>query len=117
MRENTYDTFSVPSPWTSPTSVVMTAVVAEDELLDITGSNSLPMTPATTLRLPADLSVTWIVTSAPVQGQVTVVEGSQVAAIAAQPAEDAAALNVTAGWTTDVKTTVTVAPVEPVPAT
>ena len=67
-------------------------------LFDISGSASFPMTPATTLRIPAVRGVTLIATLAsPTAGQMTVVDESPAAALAAHPADDPAELNVTAG--------------------
>ncbi len=57
--------------------------------------------------------MTWIDTFEPDQGQLTVVAASPVAVLAAQPALDPPALNVTEG----VKTVVTHTPVAPPPVT
>jgi len=81
-------------------------IVCRPLLLDISGSASFPITPATTLRAPATRGVRLTETLAtPVAGHVTVVEESLVAALAKHPAEDPAALNATAGWKINVTVT------------
>ena len=68
-------------------------------LFNMSGSASFPITPATTLSVPAILGETLIATLAsPVAGHITVVAASSVAALAKHPPVEPPALNVTAGW-------------------
>jgi hypothetical protein len=77
----------------------VTAIVALPLLFDMTGSASLPTTPATTLSGPACWGVTLITTAErPLAGQITVVDGSPPAELAAQPTVESDGLNATAGW-------------------
>ncbi len=85
-------------------------IVALPLLFDRTGSVSFATTPATTLSGAACSGMTLIATAErPVAGQVTVVEGSPLEPLAAQPAAEPEALHVTAGW----KIAITVTPDAP----
>jgi hypothetical protein len=78
---------------------VLTVIVALPLLFDITGSASFAITPATTLSGTACSGMTLIATvESPVAAQVTVVEGSPLEELAAQPEVEPEALHVTAGW-------------------
>jgi hypothetical protein len=87
-----------------------TAITALPLLFDMTGSVSFAITPATTFNGAACSGMTLIATAeTPVAGQVTVVEGSPAAPLAAQPLVEPEALQVTAGW----KIAITVTPDAP----
>ncbi len=80
-------------------AAALIVIVALPLLFDMTGSASFPITPATTLNGIACSGTTRIATvESPVAGQVTVVDGSPLEALAAQPAVEPEALHVTAGW-------------------
>jgi len=88
----------------------LTEIVRRPLLFTMSGSASIPITPATTLRVPAVFGEMLIVTlGTPVAGHNTVVAASPLAALAAQPAVEPAASKVTAGW----KIAVTVTPDAP----
>jgi hypothetical protein len=73
-------------------------IIRRPLLFNMSGSASFPITPATTLSVPAVFGETLIATLAsPVAGHITVVAASPVAALATHPPVEPPALNVTAG--------------------